>query len=154
MFFALTMLGETDYNYAALELEDFFGWSLSSIEDYPTIYQFDLENQSSDIKVEDDYKLYKTYQQYPSYKFGNSLYKTGNFKTIPYTYSHVTKLFTTDVALLNNLISFINNKQEKILTTASNESFRVVTNGAKYKYYDKIPEQPYTLSFDFIQTSA
>jgi len=130
---------------------DFFGWTLSSIEATPTIYKFDLEIDSDNISVVTDFKLYEGYTRFPIARFGEMEYRKGKLDTIPYAYNEVDGTYTIDTTLLNNIIAFINDKNVKILKMPSGETFKVVTTEASYKYYDKIAEQPYKLSFSFLQ---
>ena len=131
----------------------FHGWTLSSMDTIPTIYQFSLNIESSDIEVVGDFKLYQNYQKYPSYNFGNMKYKKGKLSTIPYSSQIGTGEYIIDIELLNSLISFLNDKSKKILTNPANESMTVCTFGVNYKYLENITSYPFSVSFEYIQIS-
>jgi hypothetical protein len=73
-------------------------------------------------------------------------YQSGSLSTIPLNDDYEA----TD-AQLQEILTFLNNSEEKILRSPSGNSWRVVTTNPSYKYMDKIAEQPYTLKFDITE---
>jgi hypothetical protein len=134
-------------------LVDFYGWTLSSIEATPTQYKFDLEIESDNIEVVTDFKKYDTYGIYPIFRWGNRNYRESALKTIPYSYTALTDTFDIDTTVLNNIKSFINDKNTKVLRNAAGEQFNVVTHDFSYKYFDTIQDQPFKISFRFTEVA-
>ena len=134
----------------------FGGWILSSgIEATPTIsYTFSMENESDEIKVVTDYKKYDTYNTYPTFRWGNRIYKEGALKTIPYNYITLTGQYEITVDLMEAIKTFVNDKNVKILRTPSGEVLSVCTYDFSYKYMDKIAEQPFEIKFSFTEVGA
>jgi hypothetical protein len=134
----------------------FAGWILSSgIEATPTTsYTFTMENDSDEIKVVSDYKKYDTYNTYPTFRWGNRLYKESALKTIPYNYITLTGQYEITVALMEAIKAFINDKNVKVLRTPSGETLYVCTYDFSYKYMDKIAEQPFEIKFSFTEVSS
>lgn len=133
---------------------DFYGWTLSSISATPITYNFNLEINSEAIEAIKDFKVYQNYTQFPAVRFGNASYKKGKLSTIPYIYNDSDNSYTIDVALLEDVVDFINDGNEKVLRNPIGQIFKVITHNASYQFFDKIPEQPYTLSFEFTQTGV
>lgn len=151
MYFNLVNNGLSQAYVTSSDPSTFWGWTLSSIDETPIIYQFNVDINSSDIEVVGDFKLYQNYQKYPAYKFGNLKYKKGKLTTLPYSCEIANFSYTNDVTLLNNLIDFLSNKKKKVLKSPNGDEFIVCTMSASYKYLDGIKDCPYHLSFSYLQ---
>jgi hypothetical protein len=134
----------------------FWAWILSDTEQTPiTQYVFDMQIESSEVTINKDYQVFQNYTKYPAYRFGNMEYKQLTLSTIPYRCDNNERV--TDVTLLNDIITFINNGNEKVLRTPSGEAMKVITFNAKYQYNDKLAisnTQPYTITFECIEIGA
>lgn len=129
----------------------FFGWVLSDTAATPvTSYLFDLENKTSDIVTNQDFKKYDNYTQYPAFRFGNRQYEESPFSTMPYSYTSGTQI-VNDSTILDALRTFINNKSPKILRNSAGQIWEVITTNFSYKYMDEVPEQPYIIQFNWTQ---
>ncbi len=125
---------------------DFYGWILSDIE-VDTMYKFDVEVESSDIRVMRDMHRYDNYSEKPAFSFGKKKFKEGSLKTIPLSYdSNECTLETLDA-----LGDFIDNGEVKILKNTKGEVFYVITYDFRYKYADQTSEQIYTITFSFAE---
>jgi hypothetical protein len=124
-------------------------WKLSSTDLIPIVYTFNMNIESSDIEIVNKLDIKEAYTQYPHYSFNDNQYKKGTLSTIPYTYSNND--YVIDVSLLNEIISFINNKKAKVIETPNGEIFKVSTSDASYKYMEGIISCPYTIKFSYIQ---
>ena len=131
---------------------DFFGWTLTSLDDEPVVYKFDLMVKSDNIDVVTDFKLYENYTKYPAFRFGNMEYRASKLSTVPYTYNESTFSYYINLSTLNTIKNFINNKKEKILRNSIGESIKVVTHKFDYKFFDDTPDQIYEISFEFTET--
>lgn len=130
----------------------FWGYTLSDVASTPTTqYLFDMEIESGEVNVVTDFKKYDNYTQFPTARFGNRRYKEGSLRTIPYTFNSGTDTYTIDITLLDEIEAFINNKGTKLLRNPAGEAIYCITTNFSYKYNDKIPEQPYTINFSWIQ---
>lgn len=129
-------------------MSEFWGWILSDGE---TTYNFDLEINSEDIRVIQDMKLFSNFSKYPAFSFGDQEYREGVLTTMPYELNG--NKIDVSLNVLENLRSFINNKQTKILKNPKGEIMNVVTSDFSYKYLDQIGEQPYRISFRFTEVA-
>jgi hypothetical protein len=111
-----------------------------------TSYVFDIEAKSDIFKCNKGFKLFENHTKFPAYRFSNMQYQSGSLSTIPLNDDYEA----TD-AQLQEILTFLNNSEEKILRSPSGNSWRVVTTNPSYKYMDKIAEQPYTLKFDITE---
>lgn len=126
---------------------DYFGYILSDTSATPTIsYTFVIELESDSFKSNKGFKLFENHTRFPAYRFNDRNYLSGSLSTIP-----LDDNLETSETLLQEIIDFINDGSEKILRTPSGRILRVVTMGASFKYMDRIPEQPATLKFDFVE---
>ena len=130
---------------------DFFGWILSDTASTPVQYKFDMDINSENIEVVKDFKLYQNYKKFPAFRFGEMEYKKGKLTTKPYNYNNSTKEYEINKTVLDEVVNFINNGSEKILRNTAGEAWKVVTYSASYKYQDNIKDQPFDLSFEFVQ---
>lgn len=127
-------------------MTDFWGWILT---DGVSSFLFDVELNSSDVQIRQDYKVFETYQEFPVVRFGNRLYKVGDLSTIPY-YLNENEI-TIDISILNSLETFINNKQVKTLKNSFGENFLVVTTDMSWKHNDPLLGQLLTVKFSYTQ---
>jgi hypothetical protein len=125
---------------------DFYGWILSDIES-DILYRFDIEIESSDIRVLRDMHRYDNYSEKPAFSFGKKKYKEGSLTTMPLSYDSLECTLET----LNELEAFINNGEVKMLKNTKGELFYVVTYDFRYKYTDETSEQIYTITFSFAE---
>jgi len=130
---------------------DFYGWFLSDL-DNTKIFKFDMEIETDNIEVILDMKTYENYSEKPVIGFGKRNYIKGSLKTMPYSLNGEEISF--NLSLLEDLKSFINNKEEKILRNSKGEVWKVITSNFSYKYMDKISGQPFIVSFDFIEVGS
>jgi uncharacterized protein (DUF486 family) len=134
----------------------FWGWMLSSL-DGNTNYNFFIGNESGEINSNKDIKIFENYTKYPAFRIGVREYRNSEFKTMPVTVDSNNNIIFTET-YLKGLVSFLNNGQEKILRSPSNDVIKVVTSNAKYKYLDEIttPEntQPIEIKFDWFESGA
>ena len=130
---------------------DFFGWFLSDL--YNTIcYKFDLNIQSDNIVNNEDVKVYDNYTEYAVTSYGKRKYASGKLTTLPYYLSGTDlETYNVDVYNLDQIKAFINNGQKKILRNPLGEIWLVNTKTFSHKYIDSLSEQPYEISFDFLQ---
>jgi hypothetical protein len=128
--------------------QDFFGWILVN-ESNTIAYKFDLEMDSDNVEIVEDFKIYDNYAIYPYISFGKRNYRKGKLTTMPYSLSGCDIIINVDT--LNEIKAFINDKQPKYLKNTAGEMWKVATSGFSYKYMDRIKSQPYNISFNFTQ---
>jgi hypothetical protein len=146
----------------SINQSDFFGWYLCSL-DNETIYKFDMNIESDSIVLNMDTKLFEGFTEYPVMRKGKRKYRSGGLRTIPYRISvgglagwYETPYGSSGEMEINNELlrlveDFISNGEPKILKNTSGDIFKVQTNGFSYQYMDTISEQPYTISFQWVQ---
>jgi hypothetical protein len=115
-----------------------------------TVYIFDLNYDFGGFNTETAYQRYDGYSQYSAYSFGNRNFKTGTISAI------VNEEISSDgkpiqtIDFVNQLQSFINNGQYKILKTRKGEVLKVHTmNFASQPLNNAIKQQPYSITFNF-----
>lgn len=127
----------------------FSGWILSDTASTPvSSYVFSIEIETDAFKVNKGFKLFENHTKFPAYRFSNMEYQSGSLSTIPLDDDYEA----TD-AQLQEILTFLNNGEEKILRSPSGNAWRVIVTNPTYKYMDKIAEQPYTLKFDVTQVA-
>ncbi len=125
---------------------DFFGWVLTNGIDN---YLFDIELKSGSITNNTDMKIYDNYTEYPTVNFGKRDYQQGNIETLPLSFKE--NEYVAELDVLEDLKNFINDKKIKLLKNTKGESWWVCTHSFSHTYMDTISEQPYTISFSWLQ---
>jgi hypothetical protein len=138
-------------NSTAKITQNFYGWFLVS-QDNSICYKFDMEINTDNIQIVEDFKVFENYTQYAVTNQGRRRYMQGRLTTIPYSFNGQD--YIIDVNVLNDIEAFINNKQPKYLKNTAGQIALVSTHNFSYKYYDQVPSQPYTVSFDFVQIGS
>lgn len=134
---------------AGISMADFFGWILT---DGNTTYTFDMEVETENIQSIIDLKQYENNTQYPAFRFGNRQYDKGVLRTIPGTINgNIIQQTAED---LENLKTFINNKQIKTLKNSKGQVWQVITHDFNYKFMDKTSDQIAIISFAWTQVGA
>lgn len=131
---------------------DYYGWYLIDKESGIS-YEFNLNIQSGGIENVTDMAIYDGYTKYPSFSIGQRDYIKGSLSAIAGDILTNGKLYQpTDY--LDDLRAFINNGKEKILKSRKGHIWNVMTtNYREAPLSDDVQEQPYTISFDFIESS-
>lgn len=145
---AIDTSGNEDSGTSASAELDFYGWVLT---DNTNIYKFDLENNSSNISSVTDLTVFDNYTQYPTIGYGERNYRKGSLQTNPYTYTSSTGTYNFTISLLDTLREFINSSTTKYLKNTKGEVLKIITSEFSYKYMDKVPDQIYEISFDWIE---
>jgi hypothetical protein len=140
--------GNEDLGVEVTGILDFFGWFLTDGTD---IYKFDANLKTDSIKTNRAMNVFETYSQYPTISFGNRNYRTSSLTTIPYSFNTE---YTFTYALLEELRTFINSETTKYLKNTKGEIFQIVTSNFSYKYIDETAEQPFEISFDWIEVGV
>jgi hypothetical protein len=129
----------------------FFGWKIHS-QDNLTSFSFDMEIDTDSIQVNTDRHQFNTYSQYPTISRGKQKFLSGRITAMPY------EVINNDIEVTNNVLEslkeFIENGQPKILKNGSGQTMLCDCFNFNYKYRDKLEnngQQPYTISFDFVQ---
>ena len=137
----------TDNTYA-----DFYGWYLMHYDSPSTVYKFDLNLSSSELMNETNVVIYETYTQKPSVSMGNRDFIKGAISCIAGTINADGKLYQP-VDYLNQLKSFINDKNVKLLKSRKGDTWKVITYGMNEKFMDEVSEQLVTITFNFSEVN-
>jgi hypothetical protein len=130
---------------------DFYSWSLTD-KDTGTVYLFDLNLKSDNFKNIRDISITNNYTQFANISYGKTDYIQGGINCILGNVSNNGQL-NQSVEYVNEFKAFINNGKEKILKNRKGELFYVHTMELENSVLDdNIEDQPYTVSFQFIQT--
>lgn len=142
--------GIVEYNNNVYGTHDFFGWFLSDM-DNTICYKFDMELNVDDIKRNEDVKIYENYTEMAVLSYGKRKYISSRINTMPYSISIDGESYEVNLDTLETLRDFINDGEPKYLRNTKGEVWKVATKTFSYKYMDKLSEQPYSVSFEFIQ---
>ncbi len=161
MFFYIdySNANKTNYEYAVypvsngtegnptggVTMSEFWGWVLTDGE---TNYLFDVEIETENIKTMIGMKEYLNFTEFPGISFSNQKYDIGALTTMPFEFDGE---YILNKEILDNIKSFINNKQTKYLKNSIGQVWEVVTHDFDYKFLDKFADQPYRISFKWIQ---
>ena len=145
---------------------NFFGWRLSSL-DYNeltstgTLYSFEVMNEMGAITPTQARTVHQnTFAPKPTIEYGAMQFRSGNLKTMPYS-CNGEDIEIASNAQWNALYAFLTDKQTKILRNGSGQILYVDTSNPVQEYMNQITnsnstnpnEQPYMISFDFIEVS-
>jgi len=151
VLYSLDSFGNEDLGTEIDAEADFYGWFLT---DGTNIYKFDLGTNNistSSIATNKDISIYQNYTKYPTIGVGLRNYKTSRIQTIPYSYNSTSLEYEFTVNLLDELQAFIDNGNTKWLKNTKGEIFKCITSNFSYKYFDEIMQQPYEISFDWVE---
>lgn len=131
---------------------DFYSWSLTDVES-ETVYLFDLNLASDSIKNVTDVSVTNNYTQFPNISYGNTDYIQGGISCILGNVTINGQLYQP-IDYIEDFQAFINNGKEKLLKNRKGELYFVHTlEFSKDQLDDAITDQPYVVSFQFIQSS-
>lgn len=131
---------------------NYYGWYLID-KDTNAVYMFDLNVKSGNITNEVDFTEYKGYNQYSAFSVGKRDYIKGNLSAIAGNISN-NGVVNQSNAYLDDLRTFVNNGNPKILKNRKGNVWNVMTTNYQQNILDDgISEQLYNISFDFIECS-
>ena len=125
---------------------NFSGWVLTNGTDH---YLFDVETDGGEITVNDDITIYDGYTKYPAINFSNRKYSTSRITTMPMTFNGENPVF--ELSVLTDIKNFINDNRVKLLKNSKGELFWVGTSKFSHSYMSNFTEEPFTISFDWIE---
>jgi len=154
-----------DYEYAVFPLSNgifgspiggigmvqFFGWKLSNLSG-STSFSFDMEIDTDNIRTIEDRTKLDNYSQFPLISRGLTKYNEGKIKCIPYEI--VSNNIEVNNDVLEELETFINDGEVKILRNGSGKAWQVDTSDFSYKYFDNVDvdyQQPFSVEFSWTQ---
>lgn len=143
--------GNESLGITTISTVSFDSWILSDENDFYLFYAGWDGIQTSDIETNKDTYVYENYTKYPVISFSNQNFKKSTLITIPFQYNSTSLTYDLDVFILNELETFINNGNYKHLRNPSGEIIKIICSKFKYKYNDKIKEQPYTIEFEWTE---
>jgi len=108
--------------------------------------------KTDDIVVNQDFYKYNNFTEFPTISYGKQHYKSSKITAFPYLLDEDLKI-TNTLNLLNYCDNLITDKQIKILKNSKGEIFFVETSGFNYKYLDESFEQPFTITFEWVEVS-
>jgi hypothetical protein len=123
-------------------MTNWYGWIISNDYDIelgatPTsYYTFDLDNKSGNIEVKRGYTIYENYTQYPAIRFDDRNFSKGSLTTLPYEWNNNEIDCSLDI--LEEIVTFLNNKETKIIRNSKGQWWRGVTIDASYQLKDEI----------------
>jgi len=132
-------------------LADFYGVYLVD-ETTSTVFFFDLNVVTNAINNETDMTEFENYTQYNAFAFGERDFLKGTIQAMGGYMDYTTGLHINTLTYFDSLKDIINNKTSKILKFRDGRMMRVMTSNFKHTYMDEIAEQPYTFTFDYVQS--
>ena len=155
-----TAANDTEYEYSVHALSDtiessetirsgkmnFEGWNLI---DKDHCFMFYIETKSGDIQVNEDLTVNENYTRYPTVIKGHRNYKSGRIQSMPMKY--IGDEYKSVLKELEAIEEFVNNCKIKMLKNPKGEVWWVKTSGFSYRYREEFVENPYVISFDWIE---
>jgi hypothetical protein len=138
---------------------DWWNWSLTEMVPSATpniysagdIYLFDLDISSSDIPNITDVYQFETFGKFDKINQGIRNYEQGTLSCLIGYIDCATNSYIDTVELKNNLRTFINNSNKKLLKDRKGNCWVVKTKSLRGKYRVETIEQATDISFDWVQ---
>lgn len=131
---------------------EFWGFYLIGQEDDITYsYNFDLDLSFDGYSNDTAYSEYSTYKKYNVFSFGERNFRRGSITVLAgdIDYNAMKVLQKTDY--IEELRNRINDSKTKIIKTRKGELLKVKTMNFAVALYTEDDEQPYTISFDYVE---
>ena len=131
---------------------DFFGYYLMNMDGTDNVYKFELEAKGSDYQNNENFVEYKSYTEFNSYAIGKSKFFNTSVSALFGTVN-ADGTFTQSSETLLQLRDFIQNGKLKYFKDKKGNIFAGLTHNYKQSVLDNgIQSQPFTISFDFVET--
>lgn len=161
-----TIFPETDTEIGAglqsdIITTDWWNWSLMSLSStsidnqfiIDSMWLFDLNLESSELKQNLDKTVFPTFNQFPKVSSGKRNYLSGNIKCYIGDIQQINGVdtYVDTVQTQQDFITFMNNGKRKILKDRKGNIMELELIDNSLKMDDILVEQPTTLNFSFVQ---